>query len=233
MPDAPDKKAAHTLDDHVYGIDLAHTHDGYADHDHDFPDEIPLEENPIWIAGPRHAQQRRHRHRLGGDADHLLAHQSAAPRRGPVEPLFRGVARDAVPVRGVADPLSQRGTDRRGASSATSSMTPMQDAGIAPDDIDTGAVILTGEALRRENAKAIAGDHRREGRRIRLRHRRPSHGGDARRLWLRSSDRIERGRQAHPQHRHRRRHHQARHRREREGDGDRGRACRRAPAGGR
>src|SRR6202043_196569 len=30
-------------------------------------------------------------------------------------------------------------------------------AGLTPDDIDTGAVILTGEALRCENAKAIAG----------------------------------------------------------------------------
>src|SRR3954471_15691071 len=29
-------------------------------------------------------------------------------------------------------------------------------AGIHPDDVDTGAVILTGEALRRENAQAIA-----------------------------------------------------------------------------
>ena len=33
---------------------------------------------------------------------------------------------------------------------------PTPTAGIHPDDIDTGAVILTGEALRRENAKAIA-----------------------------------------------------------------------------
>jgi ethanolamine utilization protein EutA len=31
-----------------------------------------------------------------------------------------------------------------------------EEAGIHPDNIDTGAVILTGEALRRENAKAIA-----------------------------------------------------------------------------
>src|ERR1700759_5802777 len=43
-------QAGHTLADHTYGIDLAHTHDGYADHDHDFPDDLPLEENPIWIA---------------------------------------------------------------------------------------------------------------------------------------------------------------------------------------
>src|SRR5258706_6872147 len=52
MTDAeePKTKESHTLADHVYGLDLAHTHDGYADHDHDFPDEGPLEENPIWIA---------------------------------------------------------------------------------------------------------------------------------------------------------------------------------------
>src|SRR5262249_21246085 len=52
MTDAegPKTKGSHTLADHVYGLDLAHTHDGYADHDHDFPDEGPLEENPIWIA---------------------------------------------------------------------------------------------------------------------------------------------------------------------------------------
>src|SRR5262249_25075341 len=52
MTDAegPKTEGSHTLADHVYGLDLAHTHDGYADHDHDFPDEGPLEENPIWIA---------------------------------------------------------------------------------------------------------------------------------------------------------------------------------------
>src|SRR5262244_1693268 len=48
--DKPETKRSHTLADHGYGLDLAHTHDGYADHDHDFPDEVPLEENPIWIA---------------------------------------------------------------------------------------------------------------------------------------------------------------------------------------
>jgi ethanolamine utilization protein EutA len=47
---ADDRKAGHSVADHVLGIDLEHTHDGYADHDHDFPDELPLEENPIWIA---------------------------------------------------------------------------------------------------------------------------------------------------------------------------------------
>src|SRR5919108_2249677 len=31
-----------------------------------------------------------------------------------------------------------------------------QEAGLSPRDIDTGAIILTGEAIRRENARAIA-----------------------------------------------------------------------------
>ena len=65
-----------------------------------------------------------------------------------------------------------------------------RDADIDPKDIDTGAVILTGEALRRENASAIADLLAQEGRRSRLRHRRPSHGGDARRLWLRRRARV-------------------------------------------
>src|SRR3990170_5165680 len=50
MQDADEPKGGgHTLADHAYGIDLEHVHDGFADHDHDFPDEGPLEENPIWI----------------------------------------------------------------------------------------------------------------------------------------------------------------------------------------
>ncbi len=50
MADDEAPKQNHTVADHVLGLDLAHTHDGYADHDHDFPDELPLEENPICIA---------------------------------------------------------------------------------------------------------------------------------------------------------------------------------------
>ncbi|MCH7483002.1 MAG: ethanolamine ammonia-lyase reactivating factor EutA, partial [Chloroflexi bacterium] len=34
--------------------------------------------------------------------------------------------------------------------------TAYADAGIAPDGVDTGAIILTGEAIRRDNARAIA-----------------------------------------------------------------------------
>ena len=50
MPPADNaKEKGHTLTDHELGIDLEHTHDGYADHDHDFPEDGRLEDNPIWI----------------------------------------------------------------------------------------------------------------------------------------------------------------------------------------
>ena len=77
----------------VLGQDFVHEHDGDADHDHDhfdFDADGPLEDNPLWIAGPRHADQRRHRHRLGRHAGHLLPHQPAPLRRGPDQPLLRG-----------------------------------------------------------------------------------------------------------------------------------------------
>src|SRR5215475_11732033 len=46
--DTPRPKS-HTLADHRFGLDLDHVHDGFADHDHDFPDEGPLEQNPLWL----------------------------------------------------------------------------------------------------------------------------------------------------------------------------------------
>ena len=44
-----DSPKPHSLTDHKLGLDLDHVHDGFADHDHDFLDEGPLEENPIWL----------------------------------------------------------------------------------------------------------------------------------------------------------------------------------------
>src|SRR6202007_2911757 len=37
------------LADHANAQNLQHVHDGDADHDHDYIDEGPLEENPIWV----------------------------------------------------------------------------------------------------------------------------------------------------------------------------------------
>ncbi len=57
---------------------------------------------------------------------------------------------------GVAYALSERDAHRRGGAQGASSKGPTARPGLRPKDIDTGAVILTGEALRRENAQAIS-----------------------------------------------------------------------------
>jgi ethanolamine utilization protein EutA len=157
MPQADDPMPkGHTLTDHVYGIDLEHTHDGYADHDHDFPDEIPLEDNPIWIqdhvsltsvgidigsSGTQVIFSRIHLRRLGED---LSSRYFVVSR----ETLFQSPVA-LTPYR------SEEHIDE--AALGTIIDDAYDAAGIDPDAIDTGAVILTGEALRRENAKAIAG----------------------------------------------------------------------------
>src|ERR1044071_8875842 len=50
MSASDDRPPRHTLADHRLGSDLAHTHDGEADHDHDDFDDGPIEDNPLWIA---------------------------------------------------------------------------------------------------------------------------------------------------------------------------------------
>ena len=89
-------------------------------------------------------------------------------------------------------------------------MTPITTPRSIPADIDTGAVILTGEALRRENAKAIAdivaekgGDFVCATAGHHMEAMLAAYGSGA-------AHRVERARSAHPQHRHRRRHDQAR-----------------------
>jgi ethanolamine utilization protein EutA len=152
--DAP--KPSHTVADHVLGLDLAHTHDGYADHDHDFPDELPLEENPIWIA------------------DHVtLTTVGIDIGSSGTQVIF-----SRINLRRLGEDLSSRYvvTSRETLFQSPVALTPYRSeahideallgaiiddaynaAGVDPAAIDTGAVILTGEALRRENAEAIAG----------------------------------------------------------------------------
>ena len=43
-------RKSHTVADHSLGTDLAHVHDGEADHDHDDFVDGPIEDNPLWIA---------------------------------------------------------------------------------------------------------------------------------------------------------------------------------------
>ncbi len=150
-----DSPKPHSLADHRLGLDLDHVHDGFADHDHDSPDEGPLEQNPIWLldrvtltsvgidigsSGTQVIFSRVHMRRLGED---LSSRYYVASR----ETLF------ASPVA-----LTPYESEHRIDESALSEIinSAYAAAGLTSGDIDTGVVILTGEALRRENAQPIA-----------------------------------------------------------------------------
>lgn len=152
--DVPTPKP-HSLADHRLGLDLDHVHDGFADHDHDFPDEGPLEQNPLWrqdrvtltsvgidigSSGTQVIFSRVHLRRLGEDLSsryYVAARETLFASPVALTPYENELRIDEVRLRGIIE-------DAYGA------------AGIASAEIDTGVVILTGEALRRENAQLIA-----------------------------------------------------------------------------
>ena len=158
MPKRPDQTEpkTHALADHLSGQDVAHTHEGAFDHDHDdFEADGPLEENPLWVqdnvsltsvgidigsSGTQVIFSRIHLRRLAED---LTSRYFVVKREtlflSPVAltPYQSETRIDETALKAIIDD-AYRG------------------AGIAPKDIDTGAVILTGEALRRENAQGIS-----------------------------------------------------------------------------
>jgi ethanolamine utilization protein EutA len=150
------KPGLHSLADHEFGADLDHVHDGDADHDHDhFAPEGAVEENPIWLqdhvslvsvgidigsAGTQVIFSRLELRRLGEDLSsryYVVARETL--HRSPVS---------LTPYR------SEERIDD--AALATIIDEAYAAARLHPDDVDAGVVILTGEALRRENAAAIA-----------------------------------------------------------------------------
>jgi ethanolamine utilization protein EutA len=153
-------KKGHTLADHSLGEDLAHAHQGDADHDHDHDhdggSDGPIEENPIWIAdhvtlssvgidigssGTQVIFSRLNLRRFGEDLSsryYVVSRETLFQSQVALTPYKDEQHIDGEVLGGIID----------GAYAA---------AGIHPDDVDTGVVILTGEALRRENAEAIAG----------------------------------------------------------------------------
>jgi ethanolamine utilization protein EutA (predicted chaperonin) len=151
----PPAQPSHTLADHSYGIDLAHTHDGYADHDHDFPDELPLEENPIWIAD--HVSLMTVGIDIGSSGTQVIFSRVNLRRLGEeLTSRYYVVSRETLfqsPV--TLTPYASEERIDEGKLGAIID-DAYAAARIGPDDIDTGVVILTGEALRRENAQAIA-----------------------------------------------------------------------------
>jgi len=153
MPDEAGRP--HTLADHAPGDWEAHEHGPDADHDHDDIDPGPLEENPIWLrdnvelstvgidvgsAGTQVIFSRLHLQRRGTD---LTSRYVIVDRRTDFEsevaftPYLDAQRIDGAALGAIIDRAYAQ-------------------AGMRPADIDAGVVILTGEALRRENAEDIA-----------------------------------------------------------------------------
>lgn len=159
MTDIPEKERPHRLEDHLQGMDPTHSHEeGEADHDHDHDDlggEYDPTSSGLWLqdnisllsvgidigsAGTQVMFSRVHLRRLSED---LSSRYFVVGR----ETLYQS------PV-ALTPYLSEERIDDQALGRIIDSAYDA--AGIHPDSVDTGAVILTGEALRRENAKAIA-----------------------------------------------------------------------------
>ena len=161
MSDPEDKKkGGHTLTDHLYGQNIVHEHGEDSDHDHDHDydfedDDVALEDNPLWRAdfvslmtvgidigssGTQVIFSRVNLRRMGED---LTSRYYVVSR----ETLFQS------PVALTPYQSEERIDDAKLGAIIDDAYAA---AGLHPDRIDTGVVILTGEALRRDNAQGIA-----------------------------------------------------------------------------
>jgi ethanolamine utilization protein EutA len=148
----------HSLLDHMMGVDGVHAHDGTEfDHDHDHDDlgDYDVENDSLWLqdhitlvsvgidigsSGTQVIFSRVYMRRL---SEELTSRYFVVKR----ETLYQS------PV-ALTPYQSETRIDERAVGDIVDAAYTA--ANIHPDQIDTGAVILTGEALRRENAKAIA-----------------------------------------------------------------------------
>ncbi|MDB5594782.1 MAG: ethanolamine utilization protein EutA [Hyphomicrobiales bacterium] len=147
----------HNMNDH-HGMGAAwtHEHDGYADHDHDEYDvDGPIEENPLWMqdnvnlvsvgvdigsSGTQVIFSKIHLRRLAED----------------LTSRYYVVSRDTLYLSPVS--LTPYSSETRIDEVKLGQIIrdAYAGAGLEPHEVDTGAVILTGEALRRENAQGIS-----------------------------------------------------------------------------
>jgi ethanolamine utilization protein EutA len=153
--DDPAKKSGHTLADHTLGYEPTHLHDGDADHDHDDFDPGALEDNPIWIAD--HVTLTSVGIDIGSSGTQVVFSRVKLRRLGEeLTSRYYVVSRETLFQSEVA--LTPYQSEERIDDAALGRIIDdaYAAARIDPMDVDTGAVILTGEALRRENAAAIA-----------------------------------------------------------------------------
>ena len=152
------KKPRHTIADHLHGAEHDHGHDGEGgDHDHDHDHDLqagPLEDNPLWVqdnlslssvgidigsAGTQVVFSRLHMRRLGEELSSryfVVGRETLYQSPVALTPYVDELRIDEQAIGRIIDQAYAA-------------------AGMHPDEVDTGSVILTGEALRRENAQAI------------------------------------------------------------------------------
>jgi ethanolamine utilization protein EutA len=157
LPEDPKPAGGHSLADHGLGLDYAHVHEGDADHDHDhFDVDGPLEDNPLWIQD--HVTLVSVGIDIGSSGTQVIFSKINLRRLGEdLSSRYYVVSRETLFQSAVLlTPYQseERIDDRRLGEIIDEAYAA---AGMHPDDIDTGVVILTGEALRRENAQGIAG----------------------------------------------------------------------------
>ena len=156
----PKGKKAHSLADHQYGEDFAHTHDEEgADHDHDhdnFGPEDSIENNAIWMQD--NVSLVSVGIDIGSSGTQIVFSRLGLRRRGEdLSSRYYVESRDTIYQSPVSLTPYQSETRIDERALGTIIDHAYEQAGLHPDDVDTGVVILTGEALRRENAEGISG----------------------------------------------------------------------------
>ena len=148
----------HTLQDHLMGEGGIHTHaEGEFDHDHDHDDfgEWDPENDSLWLQD--HIELVSVGIDIGSSGTQLIFSRVYMQRMSEdLSSRYFVVKRETLHQSPVA--LTPYQSEERIDERAVGEIIDRAYAAarIHPDNIDTGAVILTGEALRRENAKAIA-----------------------------------------------------------------------------
>src|SRR5439155_12822046 len=150
MAEAEDKKpGGHNLADHLLGENVVHKHDEYTDHDHDhfeFDEDGPIEQNPIWLqdhvtlvsvgidigsAGTQVIFSRINLRRYGEDLTsryYVVSRETLYQSPNALTPYQSEELIDEAALGRIIDEAYEK-------------------ASLHPDQIDTGAVIVTGEAL--------------------------------------------------------------------------------------
>jgi ethanolamine utilization protein EutA len=154
----PDPKKPHSAADHLQGHDHDHVHDGdVADHDHDhfFAGEgNPEDHNALWVQD--HVTLRSVGIDIGSSGTQVIFSRIGLRRMAEeLSSRYFVVSRETLfqsPV-SLTPYKSEELIDE--AELAAIIDRAFSEAGLHPDDIDAGVVILTGEALRRENAQAV------------------------------------------------------------------------------